>query len=154
MGATRKRPPADPGDGFQLVEDQSGRYRHRSTWLRRWREGDDLTCAVTRKAAGVQCGEPVAVVLVRFTSYHLSRSGSSVSGRRRAVCPLHLPFAAGAARISDEAHDAAHARLVQEHADEFARYLDDEVTWRRDTAAAQAMRKLAKVLNEHPEGSR
>ncbi|MFG1709196.1 hypothetical protein ACFLIM_38995 [Nonomuraea sp. M3C6] len=150
----RSRTPDHPGDGFELVEDQSGQYRHRSTWLRRWREGDDTACAVTRKAEGVPCGPPVAVVLVRFTSYHLARSGSSVSGRRRAVCPLHLPFAAGAARLSDEAHDAAHARLVQAHADEFARYLDDEVTRRRETATAQAMRKLAKVLNDHPEGTR
>ncbi|MEV1167383.1 hypothetical protein [Nonomuraea sp. NPDC049784] len=154
MGVTRKRPMDDPGDGFQLVKDESGQYRHRSTWLRRWREGDDPVCAVTRKAEGVPCGEPVAVVLVQFTSYHLARSGSSISGRRRAVCPLHLPGAAGAARISDEAHNAAHARLVQAHANEFARYLDDEVAWRRDTATAQAMRKLAKVLNDHSEGTR
>jgi len=143
----------NPGDGFKLLGAQNSQYRQRSMWLRAWRDGDDTKCAVTRKARGVPCDPPVAVVLVRYTSHSLRRP-SSIGGRRRALCPLHLPFANGAAELVRVAHQAAHDRLAQAHPDEFERYLDDEVRRRRKTATGQATRELAHFLGDDTEGTR
>lgn len=150
---SKQRHPDHPGDGFQLLEDQGTPYRHRSVWLRAWRDGDDPRCAVTRKPRGVECDPPVAVVLVRYTSRSVLRSGDSIGGRRRALCPLHLPWANGAAGLVKAAHEAAHDRLVQAHPDEFQRYLDEEVRSRRAAATGQAMRRLASFLGD-AEGTR
>lgn len=137
--------PEHPGDGFKLVEGTSNSYRHRNTWLRRWRDGDDPLCAVTRKARGVDCGPPVAVVLVRYSSTSFSRPDV---GRLRALCALHLPFADGVAAVAKDAESAAYVRLVDAHPEEFAEYFDDEVTRRCTNATELAMRELARFLND------
>ena len=146
-----KRQPENPGDGFKLIEGRSNNYRHRNTWLRRWRDSDDPLCAVTRKARGVDCGPPVAVVLVQYSSHSFARPDV---GRLRSVCALHLPFADGVARLAKEAEVAAHVRLVEAHPEKFAEYFDDEVTRRCQNASEQAMRALARLLNDDTEGTR
>ncbi|MEV6154950.1 hypothetical protein AB0L53_31875 [Nonomuraea sp. NPDC052129] len=146
-----KQNPDQPGDGFKLIEGKSNSYRHRNTWLRRWRDSDDPLCAVTRKARGVECGPPVAVVLVQYSSNSFARPDV---GRLRSVCALHLPFADGVARLAKEAEVAAHVRLVDAHAEEFAEYFEDEVTRRCKNAAEVAMQGLAHFLKDGTEGTR
>ncbi|SDL74350.1 hypothetical protein SAMN05421874_12864 [Nonomuraea maritima] len=143
-----------PGHGFVLLGDTNHTYRHRSTWIRRWREGDHPACAITRKARGIPCGPPVAVVLVQHTSSRPDRTApEAVGGRYRSLCPLHLPFAEGAAELANASHGAALDRLVQQYPDDFKRYLDDEVQRRRKTATDQAMRELSRFF-VNTEGTR
>ncbi|TMR99545.1 hypothetical protein [Nonomuraea basaltis] len=146
-----KQQPDQPGDGFKLIEGRSNSYRHRNTWLRHWRDSDDPLCAVTRKARGVDCGPPVAVVLVQYSSNSFARPDT---GRLRSVCALHLPFADGVARLAKDAEAAAHVRLVEAHPEEFAEYFDDEVRRRMAAATEQAMRELTRILNDDMEGTR
>ncbi|GAB2918357.1 hypothetical protein ACFMQL_20345 [Nonomuraea fastidiosa] len=147
--------PEPPGDGFMLVEDASTPYRHRSVWARAWRDGDDTTCAFNRETrGGMRCDPPVAVVLVRYTYRSSRRFGWDVTGRRRALCPLHLPHGGGVAAIAKAAYEAAHDRLVRAHPEEFKRYLDEETRRRRAAASGKAMSMLAGILDGDTGGPR